>query len=74
VPRVEVRGVEVGHDPAFMGEDDGHFLAEFEHDGPSWEIGDRFTLPNGAEVEVLGHRTLLDPSQDPTTVLFVGDV
>jgi hypothetical protein len=74
VSRVEVRGVEVGHDPAFMSEGDGHLLAEFEHDGPSWEIGDRFALPNGAEVEVLGHRTLLDPSEDPTTVLFVGDV
>jgi hypothetical protein len=66
---VIVRDGRPGRDPALVTEDGGEVLDEYElEDYRAWKIGDRLTLPDGFEVEVIAVGESLVATRAVTTL------
>lgn len=80
--QVIVRDGRIGRDPSRVTEAGGEVLHEYDmdFDPERWpDVGDRITLPNGDEVEVIGVNEQLEANErneitEHTLTVFVGDV
>lgn len=70
--KITVRDGRFGRDPQLVTDEGGEVLREFESDRLYTE-GDRLTLNDGVEVEVIGVKETFS-STGVTQTLYVGDV
>lgn len=71
--KVTVRDGRMGRDPGLVDDEGGEVLMAFEAARPL-DVGDRLTLPDGAEVVVIGLTEHLGGADGWGQVVFVGDV